>query len=522
MTVPYDKAVKRPSEEFEYDDDTIQELLQCSEDVFYFSKYVKIITLDKGRQLIQFYPFQEKMLQMFLDNRFSICLCARQLGKSTLVGLYALWYASFNADKFIGIASNKEKSAIKILDRIKVMYKELPSWLKPGVLSFNKKSIEFENGSVISVSATTPDAMRGESLNLLILDEFAFVPKNQANDFWTANYPTISSSDEAKVIIISTPCGKYNLFHTLYEGAEKGTNEFKPFKAIWNAIPGRDEKWKQQQLRNIGRKRFTQEYLCEFLGSDNTLLDTDVLEYLQNKDKKEPLMSKLDGCFDIFEEPKRGRIYVLGVDSAKGTGEHYSTIQVMRIDNINPIKMEQVAVYNNNKIDVYSFAEVVNNISIYYNNAYIVCENNAEGSTVVTRLWWVYENEGLLNSGNKDKEIGIRATRSTKPKAVLLMKKLIEERQIELHDETTIKQLTGFVEENGKYFGRGIEDDLVSALYWSSYIFEFDLFEESGEVIINNKEDDDDDVWDFLTDDNENEDMSWVGEREHSISTYYN
>jgi hypothetical protein len=181
---------------------------------------------------------------------------------TTVISIYALWFAIFNADKTIGIVSNKQSSAIDILKRLKKTYEELPVWLKPGVIEWSKTFVTFDNGTQIMVSATSEDAFRGRTLNILFCDEYAFVPKNIADAFWAANYPTISSSVDAKIIIISTPNGMFNQFHTIYSHAEREENEFIHLKFDWRANPERDEAWATSQRKNLGNKKFTQEHLC--------------------------------------------------------------------------------------------------------------------------------------------------------------------------------------------------------------------------------------------------------------------
>jgi hypothetical protein len=227
----------------------------------------------------------------------------------------------------------------------------------------------------------------------------------------------------------------------------------------------------------------------------------------------DPIKTDLKGKLRIFESPVSGAEYVLGVDVAKGTGEHFSTIQVLRIDSITPIKMEQVAVFEDHFTDVYTFADILNRLSYYYNNGYMMVENNGEGSPVVNRLWWEYENEGLVNTGAKNKDLGIRATKSTKPRAVLLMKKLIEDNNIKINDERTVMQLTDFIDKGNSRFGGGnIDDDLVSSLYWALYILEMEIFDESYEF--SKIDEDEDDAWGVLSDVDTGieEDWSWMGD----------
>jgi intein/homing endonuclease len=822
---------------------------------------------------------------------------------TTLVGVYILWYAMFNSDKTIGIVSNKEKSAKMILRRIKRMYESLPAWMKPGVKNYSETFIIFDNNTEITVSATSPDAFRGASLAILFCDEFAFVPRNQAEEFWAANYPTISASKEAKIIIASTPNGMYNLFHRIYTDGESGRNSFYTIRVSWEDDPTKDQEWADEQLKNLGKQKFLQEIDIQFLGSANTVIDSDVLKALMNK-WEDPKFVDLDGHFLIYEKPQPGCKYTLGClpengkvltddgykevnkvlpsnllldesgnythieniqiykdyegdiydislygsfrkisfteehpilfskkqnlkrdrnhpiygnkryrnfdfqytevksitkdgwvrfpniyrkeknidldsiwekyssdtrvdfriknplydrefwwfigiwlgdgwiqnnsdsytvytcynpkteshnadkvqqimrkynrksliykkskclynqfnckqihnfllnefgkyaefkhipewvkyinveykkelirgyldsdgcmmyknnrtmisfvsislellegvqdilfslgmlpslsrlrkkckrnicsrlcniketynlrldnydavtlkrmlgyensldiihknrnkrysyfsrdynniyfrvknvekrkyrgnvynfqtssgsflcrnitthncDVAKGTGEHYSVIQVLRMDSIKPIKMKQVAVYINNTVDVYKFSDIIDRVSYYYNNAHIMVENNSEGAAVVNRIWWDLENENLVNTGSKAVNLGIRASTKTKPRAVLLMKKLIEDGSLELVDRETIEELTSFVDEGGRYFGKEKEDDCVSGLYWATYVIEMNVLDESFEF---KKSENEEDGWGVLADCTEGseEDWSWL------------
>jgi hypothetical protein len=500
VPIKYDDYVKAPLAEVEYDSEKIQELQKCSMDIWNFFKYVKIVHPDKGRIIFVPREFQKKIIDTIQTNRYVVTMCSRQVGKTTVIAAYGLWYAIFNDDKTVGIVSNKQTSAIDILSRIRLMYEELPVWLKPGVKEYSKTFIQFDNGSKIVVSATSPDAFRGRTLNILVCDEYAFVRKHIADDFWAANYPTISASTDAKILIISTPNGMFNMFHKLYAGAQKGENTFIPLRFNWRCIPGRDAKWAQEQRENLGETKFMQEEEVEFLGSRRMVIRSDILEMLFIRTIV-PIDQDLEGHLKIYERPEKNAQYILGVDVAKGTGENYSTIQVLKVNSLKPIQCKQVAAYRNNNIDVYNFAEVVNRTGLFFNNAYILVENNAEGSTVVNHLWWELENARLINSiTNKPGELGIRATKSTKPKAVLLMKKLIEENLLEVTDDETTKELCAFIEDNGKFHGEDYPDDLVSALYWATWIFEMKILDDEATVRRAKSKEEEEEGWGILAD----------------------
>lgn len=518
MSIKYDEFVKRPGEEIEWTINMVHDLEETSNDIYSFMKHVKIVSLDHGRVFFNPYKYQKKMIDSFLKNRKTVVLASRQVGKTVCVGVYSLYKASFNSDFTVGIASNKEKSSIDVLSRIKLMYEELPNHLKCGVKKYNEKSIEFENGSKIICSATSKDAFRGRSLNLLILDEFAFVEKGKAEDFYASNYPTLSSSKTAQIIIVSTPNGPNNLFHRLYTGAEQGRNTFKHLKITWEEVPGRDKKWAEEQIKDFGMTKFRQEYSCEFVGSTNTVIDGSILKRIVD-DYKDPILNDLNDRLKIYEKPIDGFYYIIGVDTSKGTGNHRSTIQILKIESFSKPLLKQVAVFYDSHTDVYEFTRIINKISLYYNNSYIMVENNAEGSTVVNGLWWDLENERLVNTGNKAKDLGIRATKSTKPKAVVLMKKLIENENLKLLDYETLKELSGFIEQSGKFFGKDYYDDLVSALYWTCYLFEMkDIIdidiEEDENGLFNffkeKEENEEEEIWGILSDLKDSvEDMDW-------------
>jgi len=519
MPVGYDEFVKKPGQEEEYSVEQIRELAKCKDDVFHFCKYVKVVHPDYGRIVFEPYEFQEDIMKTYLNNRFLALLLSRQVGKSTVVGVLSCWYGLFNKDKRIGITSWSEKEAIKILNKIKIIYEELPAWMKPGVKEYNKKSIIFENGTNLMVSATTKNAFRGEALNLLISDELGFVPAGQANDFWTSNVPTIAKSQYSKIIVISTPNGMYNLWHRIWQGAldgsslknrKPGKNGFVPIKYDWTCLPERTQEWVDQEKERLGETLFRQEHLVEFLGSTNTLIEPKTLKRLLDSCKN-PILVDLNGCFRIYEKPKDGYEYSLGIDTSKGSGNNYSTIQVLRIDSMKPVKVEQVATYENNKIDPYNFSEIINKVAIYYNNAYIMVENNAEGNTVVSELHWRFENTGLVNTGSKISNLGIRSTHKTKPRAVILMKKLLEGKLLKINDKRTAQQLTDFIDKgNNRFKCENLHDDLVDGLFWGTYLFKMNIL---GEEINFQKDQDDEEIaWGVLSDiSNEpEEDWSWI------------
>ena len=272
--------LKKIGVNLEFTQDQIQEYIKCAKDPIYFVKnYVKIVHVDKGLIPLNLYEYQERMINQFDKNRFVITKMPRQSGKSTAVIGFILHYILFNENKNIALLANKAELARELLARLQKAYENLPLWLQQGVVTWNKGSIEIENGSKILATSTTGSAARGQSFSLVFLDEFAFVPHNIADEFFKSVYPTISSGQETKMIIVSTPKGM-NHFYKMWVEAEEGRSKFSTVAVDWWETPGRDEKWKEEQIANTSEESFQQEFAGEFLGSSNTLINVNILRNL--------------------------------------------------------------------------------------------------------------------------------------------------------------------------------------------------------------------------------------------------
>ena len=283
--------------EFKWTPKMVRELKKSQQNILYFAEnFFYIVNLDKGKMKIPLYKGQKRVLRTLRDNRFVACLASRQTGKTTMMTIYALWIACFQEDQRILVVANKEQTAINIFSRIRTAYEMLPNYLKPGVIEYGKTSLKLANGSSIGISTTSSDAGRGDSCNVLILDELAFIPNNLVDEFWKSVYPIISSSKKSKIFIASTPNGTGNLFYKLYmDGVNKKSN-WCAEKMLWHEIPGRDEKWKEETIASIGSEEaFRQEFDCV---SQNTALDLNInneeismtiaelKKYLEEKDEK--------------------------------------------------------------------------------------------------------------------------------------------------------------------------------------------------------------------------------------------
>lgn len=462
--------IKRADIKQEYTEEQLKEITRCANDVEYFmSNYCYIVHPDKGKHNIELFPFQYDFVKHLVKNRFSIVLAPRQCGKSTITAMYVLHYILFNKDKKAVIMANKLKIAKEIFQKVRIAYENLPIFIQAGVVEWQKTSCSLENGSACSAEATSADGMRGIAANLVILDEFAFLKKNIADEFFTSMYPTISASKEAKLIIISTPNGM-NHYHAIWNKAVKKKNTFAPFKVKWDAVPGRDVNFREETILNIGKLKWNREYECAFIGSSKTLIAADSLELLESA---EPIDIEDNGAFRIYEQPIEGNNYTIGADVGKGTSGDYSIIQVI---DITAYPFKQVAVYRNNELRTTLFADKINEVAIRYNEAFVLVENNAIGQSVVDRLWYEIEYENMVTytvGKAKRKDIGINANKKTKSMGCDLLKEYIEECLIDLKDLETIYELSKFIElSSDGIFGaeEGEHDDTVMALIWAVFI----------------------------------------------------
>jgi hypothetical protein len=461
----------------------VDEYIKCANDPVYFiENYVKIITLDKGFVQINLYPFQRTAITSINDNRRVIVKAGRQVGKTTMVVGYILWYILFNEDKFVAILANKAPTAREILNRIKTAYESLPFWLQQGVKVWNKGDIELENNCRVMATSTASSAIRGYSISLLYLDEFAFVPSNIAEEFFTSVYPTISSGETSKILISSTPNGM-NHFYKMWTDATENRNGFISIEANWRQVPGRTEEWAAEQLKVLGEEKYYQEMECEFHGSAGTLISGRILKTLAFKAPKPG--STLLGL-SIHQEPIQGNRYIMIVDTARGRGLDYSAFVVIDVTQI-PYKV--VAVYRDNEISPMVYPSIIKKIGEYYNQCYILVEINDNGQHIAESLFYDYEYENILCTGEVNKKIGltwscgngvqrgIRTTKSVKRMGCVMMKSLIENYKLIVEDFHIISELSTFINKGSSYEAEeGSHDDLVMCLVLFSWMTNQEFF----------------------------------------------
>ena len=473
-------SVKRDGVVTNWTNNEVKEYAKCMQDPTYFArKYCKVIHLDKGLVPFDLYPYQEKMFNHFNTNRFNIVLACRQSGKSISSVAYLLWFALFNSEKVIAVMANKGATAREMLGRVTLMLENLPFFLQPGCKALNKGSIEFSNNSRIVAAATSGSSIRGMSVNLLYLDEFAFVER--ASEFYTSTYPVVSSGKDTKVIITSTANGLGNVFHKIWEGAIQETNEFIPFRVDWWDVPGRDEEWKKATVANTSPVQFDQEFGNTFFGTGDTLINANTLLELRRHD---PLRISKDEV-KVYNDPIKDHNYVMLVDVAKGRGQDYSTFSVIDIS-AEPFK--QVAVYRNNLISPLLFPNIIYKYANSYNQAMVVIESNDAGMIVCNGLYHELEYENMfVESAVKADALGILMTRKVKRIGCSSFKDLLENNKLEIVDEDTIIEISTFTARGSSYEASdGNHDDIVMNLIMFGYFAGTSTFSEMTDINIRN------------------------------------
>ena len=461
--------VKRAGVDTTYTEEELIEYQQCSENPCYFiEKYTQIISLDEGLVPFNLRGYQESLIEHFNENRFSVVLAARQSGKSITSCAYLLWYLLFTPEVTVAILANKGAIAREMISRIVTMLETVPFFLQPGVKILNKGNIEFGNDSKIVAAATSSSSIRGMSINMLYLDEFAFV--EDAETFYTATYPVITSGKDSKVIITSTANGVGNMFHKIYESAVHGQSEYKSFLINWFDVPGRDDEWKKQTIANTSEAQFEQEYGNSFLGTGNTLINADTLLGLK---AWEPDWHKDN--LNIYQRPVKEHNYVCTVDVSQGRGMDYSTFSIFDVTT-KPFK--QVATFRDNMVSPMLFPDIINKYVRPYNDALVIIENNAEGSMVATQLHYDIEYPNVFVQGmTKSTDIGITMSRKIKRIGCSTLKELLEENRLAIIDRATITELMTFVNKGSSFEAdRGYHDDMVMNCILFSWFVTTDYF----------------------------------------------
>ena len=477
--------LKKSNVPVEWTKKQILEYQKCMENPIYFIKnYIKIVSLDEGLVPFKMYDFQEDIVDTIHNDRFTICKMPRQSGKSTTMVSYILHYVLFNPNMNVAILANKAATARDILGRLQLAYENLPKWLQQGVVSWNKGSVDLENGSRVVASSTSSSAVRGGSYNMIFLDEFAFVPTNVAEDFFSSVYPTISSGKSTKVIIVSTPNGM-NLFYKLWVDAENKRNSYNIIDVHWSQVPGRDEKWRTETIANTSEEQFRREFDCEFLGSANTLIAPAKIKSMAFHN---PIQS--NAGLDMYEKPNDGGTYVVVADVARGTNNDYSAFIVFDVSTV-PYKI--VAKYRNNEIKPLLFPNIIYDVSKAYNEAYILVEVNDIGEQVATALQFDLEYDNLIMASMRGRagqvvgggfsggkaQLGVRTTKAVKRLGCSNLKQIVETDKLIINDYDLINEFSTFILKGQSFEAEeGHTDDLAMCCVLFSWLVEQTYFKE--------------------------------------------
>ena len=452
------------------------------------------------------YPLNQKvhMYDLALSNNTNHLYYTNGIlsHNSTSYSIYVLWYTIFNPEKKILIAANKKATSLDILSKIQLAYELLPNWIKPGLTSFKKGEMSFGNRSTIVAEATSSDAARGTSCNILVLDEFAFA--EQPDKFWASVYPIVSSDVNSKVIIVSTPNGVGNLFHKLWEKANANGADnddgWVPFRVDWWEVPDRDEKWKQQQIASLGNKEtFEQEFGNSFISSTwKKLIPDDVIMRLRQKNSsisnpevdmivndKDP---KCKFTYTEYYKFDPRKTYLAAGDSSEGTGGDNSVLYIFDITKFNNIKL--CAKFSQNNVSTTEFAYVIYYMCKKYYNPWLAIERNTTGATVLDALCstvYNYENVMILNKHGKP---GIMSHMQIKQKACLWIRELltIEDYDLEILDNKCIDEMDTFIKKDTAQhivYSAMVKkhDDHIMSLIWGIYVLTPEILQQYYNIV---------------------------------------
>lgn len=472
-----------------------EEFIKCANDPVYFANnYFYAVHQKHGLMQIKMYDYQIEALEKYKKTGRLIMLTARQVGKTTVATAIILHTALFNMNKNIGLLANLQATAIEILDRIKEAFENLPDFLKQGIKIWNRKTVKFENGCTIFANASKGSSIRGKSIYMLYIDECAFV--DNWNEFAASTLPTVTSNDEAKIIYTSTPNG-LNHFYEYCTLAKANKNGFEYVEVPWYKVDGRDEKWRQKTLEdmNFDEEKFEVEQNCQFMGSSGTLINGATLKLLESLTPR----YKHEGL-NIYKPKEGNHLYALIVDSSEGKGLDYSAFSVI---DITSTPYEQVATFRSNQITPQDYASVVHTICKQYNDPFVLVELNAPAGTIVAEiLFWDYEYENILMTegagragkkissgfGGNKKDRGVYTSVAVKATGCTMLKLLVEQKQLIIHDKETIFELQTFSKKGKSYQAEeGKHDDLVMGLVLFGWLTTQEYFKLITDVDVNHK-----------------------------------
>lgn len=507
---------------FEYSQLEIEELARCAADVVYFGEKYCFSMTDEGIRQIKLRHYQKKMLKDFQENRFNVMLASRQIGKTVTSSIFIAWYLCFHYERNVMVVANKLATTNEIVDKIKIILKNLPFFMKPGTISGGVTGMRFDNGNRLFSQATTKTAAIGFTIHLLFADEFAHIHPNFLLPFYRSIYPTLSSSQISRIIICSTPNGM-NLFYEIYQGAVERKNAYNSIRVDWWEVPGRDEEWKRREIANLGSEElFNQEYGNQFLASSRLLLSSKMLEFLKRTSSKYK-MKEIDDLIDYHEiseaikwhpdyDPTRPEVkqekIVFAVDIGDGVGRDYSVINIFKLEPKSPamirktkdwsdetafFRLRQIGMFRSNVLSVEEMAKALEILvfNVYnYENCKIVMEINFKGNLVFERMSrnadfypeiFLYTKHSINNDTLK---LGVKILKDNKESYSRELRNLIGNKKVIINEETTFLELSSFgINSQGRYEAQlGNDDTAMSCVNLVTYFDSNDFYEMVEEI----------------------------------------
>lgn len=492
--------LKAPELVYEYTREELEELARCANDVVYFgNKYCYSMT-DEGIRLISLRPYQEDMLAAFQDNRFVVMLASRQIGKTVTSSIFIAWYLCFHSDRNIMVVANKLATTSEIVDKIKTVLKNLPFFMKPGIIAGGVTGMRFDNGCRLFSQATTKTAAIGFTIHLLFADEFAHIHSNFLLPFYRSIYPTLASSQISRIIICSTPNGM-NLFYEIYQGAIEHKNSYFPIRVDWWQVPGRDEAWKAREIGNLGSEElFNQEYGNQFLASSRLLFDSHTL-MLMKRVSKEFKCKETDSFLDYPEyndnlkwlpdfdpgDAWNGKDkFVFAVDVGDGVGRDFSVINIFNVvpqsiasvrktrdweDETSFFRLNQVGIFRSNTQSVEELAKVLELLVFDLfepENCKVVLEINFKGNIVFEKLSknpeffpeiFLYTRHSMANTNLK---MGVKMQKDNRETFCRELRNLVKSKKITINEKRTFDELSSFgISSAGRYESQLSHDDVA-------------------------------------------------------------
>ena len=512
-----DLVYKRTPEE-------VEDVIRCMQDPLYFASKCFLMT-PEGLQQVKMRDYQEEYLTNLKENRFNILLAARQSGKSVTTAIFGLWKILFASDRNGLILSKSGAAGRDLLKKIKDMYLYLPYHLKCGTLKWNQSEISFDNNSSLKTEAFSSTAGVGSTLNLVILDEFAWCPANEVQLFYENVIPTVTTMPDSNVCICSTQNG-FNKFYEIYQGAVTGKSMYHAQKIDWWQVPNwntqtkqwekRTEDWKNMMVGILGSEEaFYYQYGTQFSASDACLVSRETLsrihstevlfEQLHEDDLFIPELKyfKIHPEFKLEYFKDQNRSFIVLVDLAEGGGADYTVFNIFEItiENNKPV-FSQVAYWSSNVVDIEKSSLVfwvLFNTILSQQNTIVSIEWNTYGALFYNYLTMLNEptmfeeyNFRLgfgqeldlsiivhYKKGQNDEDIagissfrnsktipGIRWSAMTKRTGCALLKMSLEGGETQLYDIVQIGELENFEDKNGNgsYKASYGHDDMMMTL----------------------------------------------------------